>query len=220
MGWIWNIYEIYQYANNHRIITVNFARLQHHDVGLRNHWLIITHSVRIAWSPWSWWHSYFDSFWLTTAKGFAVCCGNTHEVSIGEVDDESHEEEPYHEGFLCWGNVSDNICASVYNIVLVEVLEVADIPDGEAWEWNNKKNAAYVESSSSILIILGEESDVEAESDNKWYHEDNTNNGVPPVNLLINEAIEEFNKHGYSKESIDNSYHNKSTLDWEASAAR
>ena len=176
-------------------------------------------SLLFVCSEWGWWHSDIDSFWFTAIHSFAVRCSNAHEIGIAEVNDEGNEEEPNHECFLCWGNVSDNISSGVYYIVFVEVLEVADIPDGKAGEWNNKKDAAYIESSSGGCFVFGEESDVEAKSDNKWYHEEDTNNWVPPMDLLINEAIEEFNKHGYSKGAIDNSYHNKSTLDWEASAA-
>ena len=174
-----------------------------HDDGLRNHWDLITHSVFFYCSEW--WHSnigHVNTFWFSSIKGFAVSWGNAHEVSIGEVNDECHEEEPYHEGFLCWGNVSDNICSGVNYIVFVEVLEVADIPDGQAWEWNNEEDAADIKSSSGSTLVLGEESDIEAKADNKWYHQEDTNNWVPPVDLFINEAIEEFNKHGDSKGAV------------------
>ena len=138
LGLIWNIYEIYQYANNQRIITVNSAWLMHDD-GLRNHWDLITHSVFFLCSEW--WHTaniHVKSFWFASVHGFAVGWCNAHEICIGEVNDEGHEEEPNHECFLCWGNVSNNISSGVNNIVFVEVLEVADIPDCKTGEWNYK----------------------------------------------------------------------------------
>lgn len=215
LKYIRNISICEQPTHNH----CQFCKADAHiDDGLRNQ--NITHSVFFVRSEW--WHSdagHLKFFWFSAIHSFAVSWSNAHEICIAEVNDEGDEQEPNHECFLCWGNVSNNICSGVYNIVFVKVLEIADIPDSEEGEWNNKEDAAHVKSSSGWSLVLSEESNIEAEADNKWHHKEDTNNWVPPVNLLINEAIEEFNKHADGKGAIDNSYDNKAALDWEACAA-
>ena len=133
--------------------------------------------------------------WLLFAI-LAGCIGgsNAEEVCPGEVEADSNEQTPDHECFLGLHGVSDNISTGENDVILVEPLEVDEIPDCKESEWDDSQHHSNPHSSSGSLLVLGEESDDENSSDNKWSKAQKGDWDVPPVDVFVQKAIEHLNE--------------------------
>jgi hypothetical protein len=68
-------------------------------------------------------------------------------------------------------------------------------------------------------LVLGEESDNEYRSNNKWGEAQKCDWYVPPVNVFIQKAVENLDEQSESYEQGQNTNGDESALDWEASTA-
>jgi len=74
-------------------------------------------------------------------------------------------------------------------------------------------------SASGVVGIVREEGNEESNSNEVWDKENNSNQGVPPVIGLVQEAVEDLGKDGEEKYAGEDTNGNNSALDWEASKA-
>tara|TARA_B110000503_G_C6869650_1_gene298106 strand:- start:257 stop:550 length:294 start_codon:yes stop_codon:yes gene_type:complete len=74
-------------------------------------------------------------------------------------------------------------------------------------------------SASGVVGIVREESNEESNSNEVWYKEKDSNQCVPPVIRLVQEAVEDLGKDGEEKYAGEDSNSNNTALDWEASEA-
>jgi len=154
---------------------------------------LITH-----WVSWDFWH-----FWNgkgiilnLTIPSIGVGGGDAEEVSPEEVEADCDEQAPDHEGLLGLHGVSNNISSGVDDVVFVKPLEVAEVPDCKEWEWNDTKNHGDLNLSSSWGLIKGEESDEEYWTNDQWAEQKNCYWNIPPMDVLVQKAIEYFNEKG------------------------
>jgi len=68
-------------------------------------------------------------------------------------------------------------------------------------------------------LVLSEESDDEASSDDQWAQKDDGNKYVPPVDILVQEAVEYLDEQNESNKQVDDTNSNQTALNWEASTA-
>jgi len=154
-----------------------------------------------------------------TIPSIGVGGGDTKEVGPGEVKADCDEQAPDHEGLLGLHGVSNNVSSGVNDVVFVEPLEVAQVPDCEESEWNNTKDHGHDQFRSSWLLVKGEESDEEYRTDDQWAEQKNCYWDVPPMDVLVQKAIEYFNEEGQAHKDVENTNGDKSALNWETSAA-
>jgi len=115
--------------------------------------------------------------------------------------------------------VSNNISSGVDDVIFVKPLEVAEVPDCKESEGNDTKDHSSNQFGSSGLLIKGEESDEENSTDDQWYQEKNSYWDVPPVDVFVQKAIENFNEEGQGYKDVENTNCNKTALNWEAATA-
>jgi hypothetical protein len=110
--------------------------------------------------------------------------------------------------------------SSVYIWVFVEVVEVAGIPNSKEGDGDDDKHASHLDRGSGSVSLRGVEHNEEAASNDHWDQKDKSNKDVPPVIVLVKEAIEDLNEEDKEKDEGDNTNGNDTTLNWETTAAR
>jgi len=68
-------------------------------------------------------------------------------------------------------------------------------------------------------LVLGEESDHEDSSDNKWGKAQKGNWYIPPVDVFVQKAVENLDEQSKRYEQGQNTNGNQTALNWEAAAA-
>jgi len=68
-------------------------------------------------------------------------------------------------------------------------------------------------------LVLCEESDDEYSSDNEWSKAQKSNWDIPPVNVFIQNAVENFDEQSNGNEQGQNTNSDQTAFNWEASAA-
>jgi hypothetical protein len=68
-------------------------------------------------------------------------------------------------------------------------------------------------------LVPGEESDDEYGSDDKWSKAQKGNWDIPPVNILIQKAVENFDEQSNGDEDGQNTNGDQTAFNWEATAA-
>jgi len=126
--------------------------------------------------------------------------GNAEEIGPGEIEDDSNEQAPDHECFLGLHGVSNDISSSEDDVIFVQPLEVDQIPDSKKSEWDDGQKHSNPHSGSWSLLVLGEESDHENWTDNKWADHQKGNWDIPPVNVFIQKAVEDLDEQGDGNE--------------------
>ena len=123
-----------------------------------------------------------------------VVSDNADEVSVEAVDDDSDEDGPEEVLFLGKFVVS-SLFSSGNNIsVFVPGVEVDDIPNSKEGVWNNNENVSGSYVSSGAGVVRVEEFDKEAGSDNCWYKEEYGNKYKPPVDVIIQDEVENLDE--------------------------
>jgi hypothetical protein len=67
------------------------------------------------------------------------------------------------------------------------------------------------------MVVRVEELDKEAGSDNCWYKEEYGNKYKPPVDVIIENKVENLDETGKNKQEGKDSGGNNTALDWETS---
>ena len=111
-----------------------------------------------------------------------------------EIEEDSEEQAPDHECFLSLHGVSNNIGTGEDDFILVEPLEVDEIPDSKEGERDDSEQLGNPHSSSWSSLVLGEESDHEDSSDDQWGKAQKGDWDVPPVNVFVQKAVENFDE--------------------------
>jgi hypothetical protein len=68
-------------------------------------------------------------------------------------------------------------------------------------------------------LVLGEESDNENSTDDKWAEHQDGNWYIPPMNVFIQKAVENLDEQSECDEQGQNTNCDQTAFDWEASTA-
>jgi hypothetical protein len=144
-----------------------------------------------------------------------------------------HAEEVGEEGIDAAGNVegdnyflfpgsldeTDTVVTCHYTVFLVEENEVNSGPDSNKGNTNDDQDAGDPKVASAAFSVLGEEDNSESRGNDKAGSKDDSNENVPPVDVIIQKFIEDFeeDEEGNSKDcASDEKY---TTSYWEKAAA-
>jgi hypothetical protein len=109
--------------------------------------------------------------------------------------------------------------SGVDGVILVEEVEVAHVPDGQQGNRDEYELAASEDRGSGGVGLLGEEYDKEGAGNDEWDQQNLTNKDVPPVIILVQEAVEDLNEEEYEEEEGNNTDAVNTAFDWEATTA-
>jgi len=123
-----------------------------------------------------------------------VVSDNADEVSVEAVDDDGGENGPEEVLFLGKSVVSGLFSSGNDLTRFVPGVEVDDIPNSKEWVWNDNENVSGSYVSSWAGVVRVEEFDKEAGSDNCWYKEEYSNKYKPPVNVIIEDEVENLDE--------------------------
>jgi hypothetical protein len=123
-----------------------------------------------------------------------VVSDNADEVSVEAVDDDGGENGPEEVLFLGKSVVSGLFSSGNDLTRFVPGVEVDDIPNSKEWVWNDNENVSGSYVSSWAGVVRVEEFDKEAGSDNCWYKEEYGNKYKPPVNVIIEDEVENLDE--------------------------
>ena len=123
-----------------------------------------------------------------------VVSDNADEVSVEAVDDDGGEDGPEEVLFLGKSVVSGLFSSSNNLSRFVPGVEVDNIPNSKEGVWNNNENVSGSYVSSWAGVVRVEEFDKEAGSDNCWYKEEYGNKYKPPVNVIIEDEVENLDE--------------------------
>ena len=156
-------------------------------------------------------------FALISFQGMSVVSDNADEVGVEAVNDNCDEQGPEEVLFL-WESVVSGLFSSGNDLsVFVPGVEVDDIPKGKGGVWDNNENVWVSNSSSGAVVVRVEEFDKEAGSDNCWYKEEYGNKYKPPVDVIIENKVENLDETWKNKQEGKDSGGNNTALDWETS---
>ena len=158
-------------------------------------------------------------FLLWLLEGIDVLVDDTDEV--GEKGADAGGNVKGDDNFLLSGGLDETntIITSHNGILLVEEHEVACSPDGLEGDSDDNKQASGEEFSSAGCIVLGEENNDESRCDNQGCSENNTDENEPPVDVVVQELIEDLEEHKEGKGQDYDTNEEHSALNWEEAAA-
>jgi len=136
-------------------------------------------------------------------EGIDVLVDNTDEVSEKSADEACNVKGD--DNLLLSGGLDETntVVTSGYGILLVKEHEVAGGPDSLECNTDDNKEACGEKSSSAGWSVLGEEHNNESGGNNKGCSKDNTGKNVPPVDIVVQELIEDL-KENEKSDSKDN----------------
>ena len=144
---------------------------------------------------------------------------DAEEVGIDGIDGGSEEHTPDDVLLLGLLDVAEISGSGVDGVILVEEVEVADVPDGQQSHRDEDELAACEEGGSGGVGLLGEEDNEEGAGNDEWDQQNLTNKNVPPVIILVQEAVEDLDEEEEKEAEGNNTDCINTALDWEATAA-
>ena len=144
---------------------------------------------------------------------------DAEEVSIDGIDGGGKEHTPNDELLLGLLDVAEVSGSGVDGVILVEEQEVDNVPDGQQGDGDENELASCEEGGSSGVGLLGEEDNEEGAGNDEWDQQNLTNKNVPPVVILVQEAVEDLNEQEEEKAEGDHTDGINTKLDGEATAA-
>ena len=145
---------------------------------------------------------------------------NADEVGVEAVNDNCDEQGPEEVLFLGKSVVSSLFSSGNDLSVFVPGVEVDDIPNSKGGVWDDNENVSISHSWSGAGVVRVEEFDKEAGSDNCWYKEEYGNKYKPPVDVIIENKVEDLDETRKNKQEGKDTCGNNTALDWETSEAR
>ena len=124
---------------------------------------------------------------------------NADEVSVERIDNTSNEKGPEEVLFLGKSIISSLFTSGNNFSTLVPGVEVDDIPDSNKGVWNNHENVSGSDVSSGWTVVRVEEFDKETGSDDCWDKEEYGNKYKPPMDVVIQDEVEDLNESGKNK---------------------
>lgn len=121
-----------------------------------------------------------------------VLLGDANEVGKESVEHAGNVDAEDDLLLFSVSNEADAIVTSVDLVGLVEPPEVSGVPRGRKSETDNSQNQASSEEYSGAVSLRGEEHDSEGESHNERDAKEGSDKDVPPVNLVIEELVEDL----------------------------
>ena len=115
--------------------------------------------------------------------------------------------------------VANTIITSHNIVVLVKEPEVDGIPDGTKSQGDNSEDQSGVEENSGGVGLLIVEADGESQGNDKRDAQEDTDENVPPVNVVIEDLVENFEELAYSNKYGQKGNELNTALDWEQNAA-
>ena len=174
--------------------------------GFNRHWLLLIHHV-------------FLWLLLLISTGIDVLSDNAKEVGEQSIDAACNVKRDDNFLFPCGLDESNTIVTSHNGVLLVKEHEVDGRPDSNEGDANDYQDAGSSHVSSAWVSILGEEYNGECWcNDEKWSKND-TNEDVPPVDIIIKELVEDFEENEKSEGKDNSSNEEDTALDWEEAAA-
>ena len=164
-------------------------------------------------------HHHHFFLWLFLSEGLDVLVDNADEV--GEESADAAGNVKGDDNFLLSGGLdeTDTIITSDNGILLVKENEVDCSPDGLKSNTNNDKQASGEKFSSAALGVSSEENNDESRCDNKGCSKNNTDKNEPPVDIIVQELIEDLEEHEKGKGKDNASNKDDTALNWEEAAA-
>lgn len=114
---------------------------------------------------------------------------------------------------------ANSIISSGDLVWLVEEPEVNCIPSCRKSKWNDSQNQGGLKINSLAVSFIGEETNCKRESNDEWNSEENAYKDVPPVNLIIEELVENLDELSSRDQDDQQSNCLNATIDWEDHAA-
>lgn len=121
-----------------------------------------------------------------------VVLKHTYEVGIEAVSNESEVSWENNLLLLSCLGVTNSIVASNDLWVVVEEPEVDGIPDCSKGQRNDSQNKTGSQKTSGGISLFVEEADCKCQCYDKWDAQENANENIPPVNVVIEELIEDL----------------------------
>jgi len=194
-----------------------------------------THSLIVFLGSWNldvwhgnsefWFLGFFDGFesfflfLLIGLQSLGVVSADAKEVGPEEGNGDGEEKGPDDEGFLgllvvtlIWGS-NGNI------FIFVAPEEVAGVPDTECARWVDHELAWNEKLWSRWIGVFSIVWNEEADSNEEWDKQDNSDKYVPPGELIVQKAVEDLRENGSEKSNSDDTDSDDTTLNWEASTA-
>jgi len=135
-----------------------------------------------------------DLVLLILFQGMSVVSDNADEVSVEAVNDNCDEQGPEEVLFLGKSVVSSLFSSGNDLSVFVPGVEVDDIPNGKGGVGDDNENVWISNSCSGAVVVRVEEFHKETGSDNCWYKEEYGNKYKPPVDVIIENEVEDLNE--------------------------
>ena len=115
---------------------------------------------------------------------------DAEEIGVDGIDGGGKEHTPDDELLLGLLDVTEIGSSGVDGVILVEEVEVNDVPDGQQGNRDEYELASCEEGGPGSVGLLGEEDDEESAGKHEWDQQDLTDKNVPPVIVLVQEAVE------------------------------
>jgi len=138
------------------------------------------------------------------------------EESINDSGDVEGEDNLLLSGL---GGESNSVVSGSHEWHLVPGEEIEGVPAGEQGDGDDGHDAGGSESGPGVIRVLGEESNGEHARDDKGDREQDTDEDVPPHNIVIKELIKDLEELGEGKSNDEASNAVDSALDGEEAAA-
>ena len=135
-----------------------------------------------------------DLILLILFQGMSVVSDNADEVGVEAVNNNCDEQGPEEVLFLGKSVVSSLFSSGNDFSAFVPGVEVDDIPNSKGGVWDDNENVGISNSSSGAVVVRVEEFDKEAGSDNCWYEEEYGNKYKPPVDVIIENKVENLDE--------------------------
>jgi len=144
---------------------------------------------------------------------------DAEEVGVDGIQGGGEEDTPNDELFLGLLDVAEVSGSGIDGVILIEEVEVNDVPDAQQGNRDKDELASSKEGGSGGVGLRGEEDNEESASDDEWDQQKLTNKHVPPVVVLVQEAVEDLSEEEDEEAEGDNTDRINTTLDGEATAA-
>lgn len=153
------------------------------------------------------------------SESLFVLLENADEVCEESIKKGSNEEAEHDLLLPGDGKEANTVVASGDLLGLVEEPEVNGVPGGRKGQRNDGKHESDLKEDSLAVGFVGKEGDGASQSHDEWDGQEHADEDVPPVDLVIEELVEDLHELADRDEDDEQCDSLNTTVNWEDQAA-